>query len=537
MTGGRAGGASERPLRLTWVQPEDLVGHELRQAAEDGRDPAAVAAITRRWHAAGGHDAPPRAGASPDPAGDRLRALAGELLDELAALPSPLPEPAGLPEILAAAPAGRTARHPSGPAAPDRPDTAGTAAVPDRLDTPNGPAGANSASDPGDLDSAHGPDGSNGRGGLDGSGDRGGLDGSGDLADRVLGAWLGRAAGCVLGKPVEKIPREGIREIAEATGNRPIRGWFTAAGLPAEVAARWPWNRRGAATALAERLAETPHGVPEDDDLNYAFLALALLERSGRDFATADVAALWLDELPAGRVFTAERVAYRNLLAGVEPPRTATTRNPFREWIGALIRADVYGWATSGDPVTAAAMAWRDARLSHTANGVYGAMMVAAMCAESLVAASVDQVVAAGLSVVPAGSRLAAAVTAAVADARREPDFERVVDRLYERHGGLHWVHTVNNAALVAAALVHGRGDFTASIAGAVAAGWDTDSAGATVGSIAGGLLGAAGIPAGWQLPGPIASSVRGFDGTTLDALARRTLALHPTRPGREEQP
>ncbi|MGW1229441.1 hypothetical protein [Streptomyces sp. NPDC002530] len=31
------------PLRATWVQPEDLVGHELRQAAEDGRDARALA--------------------------------------------------------------------------------------------------------------------------------------------------------------------------------------------------------------------------------------------------------------------------------------------------------------------------------------------------------------------------------------------------------------------------------------------------------------------------------------------------------------
>ena len=31
------------------------------------------------------------------------------------------------------------------------------------------------------------------------------------------------------------------------------------------------------------------------------------------------IAQLWLDQLPAGRVFTAERIAYRNLLAGDEP--------------------------------------------------------------------------------------------------------------------------------------------------------------------------------------------------------------------------
>lgn len=27
-------------LRVTWAQPEDLLGHELRQVAEDGRDAA-----------------------------------------------------------------------------------------------------------------------------------------------------------------------------------------------------------------------------------------------------------------------------------------------------------------------------------------------------------------------------------------------------------------------------------------------------------------------------------------------------------------
>lgn len=438
-------------IRLTWVQPEDLIGHELRQAAEDGRD---VAAIAARWRAAGGHDAPPRAGAS-GPGERALRPLAEELLDELAAIPSPLDEPSDLAAIVAACP-----------------------------DWPR----------PGRRAAAAG--------------------------DRVLGAWRGRAAGCVLGKPVEKIPRTGIREIAETTGNWPICGWFTAEGLPPEVAARWPWNRRSAVDSLAENI----DGIPEDDDLNYPLLALSVLERHGRGFTTDDVARLWLDELPAGRTFTAERVAYRNLLDGVEPPETATRRNPFREWIGALIRADVYGWVNPGDPGTAAEYAWRDARLTHTANGLYGAMFAAAMCASSLVADSAEEVVAAGLSVVPPRSRLHRAVRQAVEDAAREDDFERVIDLLHERHGGLHWVHTLNNAALIAAALVHARGDFTATIAGAVAGGWDTDSAGATAGSVAGALNG--GVPARWALRDSLASSLTGFDGIGLGELARRTQEL-----------
>ncbi|MBK3589883.1 ADP-ribosylglycohydrolase family protein, partial [Streptomyces sp. MBT57] len=87
---------SEAPhLRLTWVQPEDLVGHELRQAAQDGRD---AREIEERWYAAGGAPAPDRAGASEPPASPRLREMAGHLLDELALLDSPLAadEPTGL---------------------------------------------------------------------------------------------------------------------------------------------------------------------------------------------------------------------------------------------------------------------------------------------------------------------------------------------------------------------------------------------------------------------------------------------------------
>ena len=149
------------------------------------------------------------------------------------------------------------------------------------------------------------------------------------------------------------------------------------------------------------------------------------------------------------------------------------------------------------------------------------------MRAALVVAASVEEVVAAGLSVVPAGSRPGRGPYATPSPTRsRSRTSSGWSDRLYERHGGLHWVHTINNAALVAAALIHGRGDFTASIAGAVAGGWDTDSAGATVGRSPGGLLGASRIPAEWTLENRLASSLRGFDGIGFDELTRRTLAV-----------
>ncbi|MFG6444387.1 ADP-ribosylglycohydrolase family protein [Microbacterium sp. P07] len=346
--------------------------------------------------------------------------------------------------------------------------------------------------------------------------------------DRVHGAWLGRSAGCLLGKPVEKIPRSGIEEIARSTGNWPIAGYFTARGLPDEIAARWPWNRRSAPTSLVENI----DGMPEDDDLNFPLLALDLLEVHGTRLTTDAVAESWLAALPAGRVFTAERAAYRNLLDARPVPETATHRNPFREWIGALIRADVHGWAHPGDPLAAAASAWVDARLSHTRNGLYGEMWAAALCAEALVADSAGAVLDAADTVVPPASRLARAVAlgrdlgADLAAGRRGRS--EALDVLHSEFAGMHWVHTLNNAALIACAIEGADGGFGDGVTLAVEGGWDTDSAGATVGSVLGALLGADGIGSAWTEPlrDSIATSLPGGSERSIRTLAERTHAL-----------
>jgi ADP-ribosylglycohydrolase len=268
--------------------------------------------------------------------------------------------------------------------------------------------------------------------------------------------------------------------------------------------------------------------MPEDDDLNFALLALRLLETHGREFTSDDVAQAWLDWLPGGRVFTAERVAYRNLLLGHAPPASARRHNPFREWIGAQIRTDVYGWVNPGRPDRAAELAWRDATVSHVRGGVHGAMWAAALASAAPVAGTVDEVLDAAEAVLPPRSRFAATVRDARALGAGADDWEPVVDELYARHGHLHWVHVRNNAALVAAALAYGRGDLERSICAVVSGGWDTDSTGATVGAVTGALSGAAALPERWAAPlrNRLASSIAGFDGIGFDELARRTHAL-----------
>lgn len=462
-------------MRLTWAQPEDLLTHELVQSAAEGKD---VTAVALRWSQAGGDPMPAVSGAGPVPASEPLRALARELLDELDGTPAPAhpAEPDGWAEIVALLPPA--------PAAGTGESGAGL---------PTGPADAGTRA------------------------------GSPDHARRVAGAWTGRAAGCLLGKPVEKIPRAGIEEILRATGRWPLDRWFTAVGLPDDVAARWPWNRRSAPTSLEENIA----GMPEDDDLNYPMLALTLLERHGTGFATDDVAQLWLDNLPAGRVFTAERAAYRNVLDARAVPHTATHHNPFREWIGALIRTDVFGWVLPGRPLDAAGLAWADARLSHTRNGIYGAMWAAALASAAMVANNVDDVLDTAGTVLPPQSALATAVRVGREAAARTADLTQGLDVLHEAYGHLHWVHVLNNAATIAYALAYGGGDFGRSVCAAVTAGWDTDSSAATVGGVVGALCGVNGIDPGWRDPldGRIATSLPGGE-QRIDDLVSRTLAL-----------
>ncbi|MFJ6081978.1 ADP-ribosylglycohydrolase family protein [Streptomyces sp. NPDC092369] len=449
-------------LRLTWVQPEDLIGHELHQATLDGREPSTIAA---RWRAAGGQEAPLRAGASPNPASRYLRQLAEDLLDELADLPSRLTEdePTDLAKIRASCPDWPSSAH-----------------IPPPAPTPT----------PLSLEAA----------------------------------WLGRAIGCLLGKPVEKLPLEAIRRLARSTNNWPLNTYFTAKGVPTELLSAHPWNRRSAPTSLAENI----DGMPEDDDLNYPLLNLLLLQRHGRHFTPTDLATLWLNELPAGRTFTAERIAYRNLLTGIEPPQTARHRNPFREWIGALIRADVHGWTNPAAPAAAAEQAHRDATLTHTANGVYAAMFIAATIAQATPGThDIHTCLRIGLTVIPPRSRLAKAIHHAIQLAQEHDDFDTVVDELHATYAPTHhWVHAIPNTALITAALTHANGDFTGSISRAVGGGWDTDSNGATAGSIAGLLAGTpAALPDHWTTPlkNRLATSVGDFDGTGFDTLAHLT--------------
>jgi ADP-ribosylglycohydrolase len=347
------------------------------------------------------------------------------------------------------------------------------------------------------------------------------------LRDRLLGAWLGRCAGCSLGKPVEGWTHEQIRRYLELAGAYPLLDYVPAlepAPEEPELRACWPETTRGQIRFMAR-----------DDDIDYTILGLHILETYGVGFGSGDVAAEWLDHLPFTKTYTAERVAYRNLIHGLHPPETATRRNPYREWIGAQIRADMWGYVSPGRPRQAAALAFKDAALSHTANGIYGEMWAAALIAACLVASDMRSALVTSLDHIPPRSRLAEALRHVLGLHASGLGWSEARDALEAGYGHYSWVHTIPNAAIVAAGLLWGDGDFSRTVGLVVQAGLDTDSNGATAGSVYGALHGAAALPPAWVNPlgDLIHSAIIGFDNARISDLAERTLrlALHPPTP------
>jgi len=344
------------------------------------------------------------------------------------------------------------------------------------------------------------------------------------LAERIHGAWLGRVCGCFLGKVCEGWRRPTMEGYLKGSGQWPLSGYISNQAPPELLEAHGLKADQGCWIELCDHM-------PEDDDLNYTVTGMEVIRQFGRSFTPTQVAQFWLQNIPILRTFTAERVAYRNFVNAVFPPLSATWGNPYREWIGAQIRADFFGYANPGDPYTAAEYGWRDASISHIKNGIYGEMWSAAMNAAALTASSLDEVIESGFAVIPPKSRLALALRKVVAWHAAGKTYEEAVELIHaewDEKTGYGWCHTISNAMVVLVALLWGGLDYGKTIGYAVQACFDTDCNGATAGSVLGGLLGVQGIPDKWSSPfhDTLETGVQGYTRVKISDMAKLTMQM-----------
>ena len=344
------------------------------------------------------------------------------------------------------------------------------------------------------------------------------------LEDKVLGAWLGRIAGCTFGKPFEGRRRWQVIKYLKETNNYPPTHYIAYKNAPKELI-----EECGIPTFTKDICDENMCKAITDDDLNYPVVALVAYRDYGKDFTSEDVATTWLAHLPFSAVCTAEKIAYLNFVKMIAPPESGAYQNPYREWIGAQIRADFWGWVNPCKPTLAAEYAYRDASISHIKNGIYGEMWVAAMLAAAFATNNIKEIIKTGLSQIPTKSRLYKSITHIIGLYESGISFDELMDNIHSRwneNEGHGWCHTISNAEIVAASLLWGESDYSKTIEYSVLPGFDTDCNGATAGSILGVILGAKALPESWTKPinDTLETAIAGYNNVSVSEMSKITL-------------
>ncbi|MFC7844659.1 ADP-ribosylglycohydrolase family protein [Streptomyces sp. NPDC057382] len=352
------------------------------------------------------------------------------------------------------------------------------------------------------------------------------------VAERARAGFLGSVAGCILGKPVEVMPTlDELRDALQRVGEWPLRDY-----IPSRLCSDGGF--RAFHPDWSATVRENITHVAPDDDINYTLLGMLALERHGADFTKSDLCRLWLENIPLGYTWGPERtfLTRQGLAMGLDDwpvieeealSAMPARLNPGDERCGAMIRADAYGYACPGRPGLAAELAWRDASLTHRANGIYGAMFAAAAISAAFTAGGPLEIFATALRYVPQRSRFHAIVKDSLELVAGAQDWLQGYRAIHGRYAGYGHCRVFQESGTLINTLCFAT-DVGDGICKQVSQGNDTDSYGATAGSILGVYFGPGHLEERWTAPfrNVLHTRLAGFHEVSLKATADRIAAL-----------
>ncbi|MBY8980972.1 MAG: ADP-ribosylglycohydrolase family protein [Candidatus Lokiarchaeota archaeon] len=341
--------------------------------------------------------------------------------------------------------------------------------------------------------------------------------------NKVYGSWLGRVAGDFVGVPVELKSYKNIKV------------------------------KYGNITNFPEPI-DLNH---VNDDEMYEIIALIALEKYGIDITAEKIALEWVNLLKReDYVFTAEKIALNNLKAGIQPPHSGIVNNFYFDFIGAQMRADIWGLITPGCPNLAKNYAEIDGSISHAGIGIEGEVFIAVLISQVFFEEDIRHNIDTALQYLPSEkeSLYTQMVKKAVNIYELYPNDFRVARKILIRefwkkemvekvlnsssvfpierriflNTRLGGVHVLPNIGLIILALLYGAQDkqdpFGKSICIAAMMGYDTDCNCGNIGAILGARLGADNIPAKWKEPlqDTFSTYVKGYDKWKISELSRR---------------
>jgi hypothetical protein len=277
--------------------------------------------------------------------------------------------------------------------------------------------------------------------------------------DRVYGGWLGKLIGAAVGRPVD-----GQRQVQEITG-------------------------------YPDKLLELSAVASEGLDFQAAWLRA--LQVVGPKVTDDDLIGSWLRHVVHSQGEYA--CARANFRRGVNPPVSGVFDNPYRESLGALARADLWGMLTPGDPEQAAWFTRRDAMLDHAGPGVESAIWLAGTVSGAFVEREAARLIEMALTLIPEDGRVARAVRDVMRWHGEHAHWGRTREMLLRSYSSEDVRDSVVASGLVALALLQGRGDFARTVVSAASCGWSAATTAGAAGAVIGVTLGEGGLPADWR--------------------------------------
>jgi hypothetical protein len=239
---------------------------------------------------------------------------------------------------------------------------------------------------------------------------------------------------------------------------------------------------------------------------------LRVLQTAGPKVTDDDLIGGWLRHISHAEGEYAH--ARANFRRGVNSPISGAYDNPFRESLGGLARAEMWGMLTPGDPEQAAWFARRDAMLDHAGAGIESAIWLAGMVSAGFVETDVARLIETGLRLIPEAGRVGRAVRDVFRWHGEHAHWGRTREMLLRSYGSDDLRDSVVAAGFVALALLQGRGDFARSVLSAASCGWSAAVTSGAVGAVIGVVLGERALPADWraslQADAEVSSSVVG---------------------------
>jgi ADP-ribosylglycohydrolase len=340
--------------------------------------------------------------------------------------------------------------------------------------------------------------------------------------NKVHGSWLGRVAGDFVGAPLE------LRSI-----NTIRRRYGEINAYPTKIDLNYV-----------------------NDDEMYEIIALIALEKHGLDLTAKDIATEWVNLLLYDKaVFTAEKVALNNIRSNIFPPESGRYNNPYFDFIGAQMRADIWGQIAPGCPEIVKHYCEMDGSISHAGVGIEGEIFVALLVSNAFFENNIRQNIEQSLTFLPNEneSLYTKTVKKAIFLYEQNPDdfrkareiliteyWRKVKEDLIHKEpsgesdrakilkGIESKVHVIPNIGIIVLSLLYGAQDkvdpLGRSICIAGMMGYDTDCNCGNIGAILGARLGAGNIPLKWKEPLQDAFStyVKGHEKWKISELSRR---------------